>query len=33
VAQWSGAASAAQQLADEFAAWLNKPDMSVVQAL
>lgn len=33
VAQWSSAASAAQQLADEFASWLEKPDMSRVQAL
>jgi hypothetical protein len=33
MAQWSGATSAAQQLADEFAAWLEKPDMGLVQAL
>lgn len=33
VAQWSGAASAAQQLADEFAAWLHKPDLSLVKPL
>ena len=33
VAQWSGATSAAQQLADEFAAWLDKPDLSLVKAL
>jgi hypothetical protein len=33
VAQWSGAVSSAQQLADEFAAWLDKPDMKQVQAL
>ncbi|MFM7331940.1 MAG: phospholipase [Brachymonas sp.] len=33
VAQWTGAASAAQQLADEFAAWLEKPDLSLVNAL
>ena len=33
VAQWQGATSAAQQLADEFAAWLEKPDLSVVKAL
>jgi hypothetical protein len=33
MAQWSGATSAAQQLADEFAAWLERPDMGLVQAL
>ncbi len=33
VAQWQGATSAAQQLADEFAAWLEKPDLSFVKAL
>jgi hypothetical protein len=33
MAQWSGATSVAQQLADEFAAWLEKPDMGLVQAL
>ncbi|TAG26060.1 MAG: patatin-like phospholipase family protein [Burkholderiales bacterium] len=33
VAQWQGATSAAQQLADEFASWLEKPDLSVVQPL
>ncbi len=33
VAQWSACVSAAQQLADEFAAWLERPDMAVVQAL
>ena len=33
VAQWSGATSAAQQLADEFAAWLEKPDIQQVKAL
>ena len=33
VAQWSGATSAAQELADEFAAWLEKPDLSLVKAL
>ena len=33
IAQWSACTSAAQQLADEFAAWLDKPDMGVVQAL
>jgi hypothetical protein len=33
VAQWTACTSAAQQLADEFANWLEKPDMAVVQAL
>ncbi len=33
VAQWSGATSAAQQLADEFAIWLEKPDLSRVKPL
>jgi hypothetical protein len=33
VAQWQGAAGAAQQLADEFAAWLEKPDLSAVKPL
>ncbi len=33
IAQWSTCTRAAQQLADEFAAWLDKPDMGVVQAL
>jgi hypothetical protein len=33
VAQWQGATGAAQQLADEFAAWLEKPDLSMVRAL
>jgi hypothetical protein len=33
VAQWSGATRAAQQLADEWAAWLQKPDLSRVEAL
>jgi hypothetical protein len=33
VAQWTTCTSAAQQLADEFAAWLEKPDMAKVQAL
>ncbi len=33
VAQWSGATSAAQQLADEFAIWLEKPDLSQVKPL
>jgi hypothetical protein len=30
VAAWTGATSAAQQLADEFAAWLERPDMAQV---
>jgi hypothetical protein len=30
---WSAAAAASQQLADEFAAWLQRPDPSVVQSL
>jgi hypothetical protein len=33
VAQWTTCTSAAQQMADEFAAWLEKPDMAAVQAL
>ncbi len=33
VAQWRGATGAAQQLADEFAVWLQKPDLSVVKPL
>lgn len=33
VKAWQGAVSASQQLADEFAAWLAKPDMGQVQAL
>jgi hypothetical protein len=33
VAQWQGAVSSAQQLADEFAAWLDKPDLSIVSPL
>ncbi len=33
VAQWRGATGAAQQLADEFAVWLQKPDISVVKPL
>ena len=33
VAQWTTCTSAAQQLADEFAAWVERPDMVVVQAL
>ena len=30
---WTAAASAAQQLADEFAAWLEQPDLSLVEPL
>ena len=30
---WRAAASAAQQLADEFAAWLGRPDLAPLQAL
>ena len=30
---WSAAASASQQLADEFHAWLHQPDLSVLKAL
>jgi hypothetical protein len=33
VAQWTTCTSAAQQLADEFAAWLEEPHISAVQAL
>ena len=33
VKAWEGATSAAQQMADEFAAWLERPDMSQVLAL
>jgi hypothetical protein len=33
VTAWSAAASQAQQLADEFAAWLARPDMHQVQSL
>jgi hypothetical protein len=33
VAQWTACTSAAQQMADEFAAWLEKPDTAAVQAL
>lgn len=33
VAQWQGAAGAAQQLADEFAQWLERPDLSKVHPL
>jgi hypothetical protein len=30
---WNGAMSAAQQMADEFAQWLERPDMARVLAL
>jgi len=30
---WNGATSAARQMADEFAAWLERPDMAQVLAL
>ena len=30
---WQAATAASQQLADEFAAWLDKPDMACVQDL
>ncbi|MFM6992632.1 MAG: phospholipase [Rhodoferax sp.] len=33
VKAWEGATSAAQQLADEFAAWLERPDMAKVMVL
>ncbi len=33
VAQWTTCTSAAQQLADEFAGWLEKPDLAAVEAL
>jgi hypothetical protein len=33
IAAWSTAASAAAQLADEFLEWIEKPDLSRVQAL
>ena len=33
VAQWKGATGAARQMADEFAAWLERPDLSLVKAL
>jgi hypothetical protein len=33
VAQWTTCTRAAQQLADEFAAWLERPDMALVQKL
>ncbi len=29
---WKTAASAAQQLADEFAQWLNRPEITRIQA-
>jgi hypothetical protein len=30
VTAWTGATGAAQQLADEFAAWLERPDLGQV---
>jgi hypothetical protein len=33
MAAWTTAATASAQLADEFAQWLEKPDMSRVDAL
>ena len=30
---WNGACGASQQMVDEFAQWLEKPDMARVQAL
>ena len=33
ITAWSSAASASEQLADEFAQWLRKPDVALVQAL
>jgi len=33
VQAWSRAASASQQLADEFATWLQRPDPSQVRPL
>ena len=33
VAQWTTCTGAAQQLADEFAAWVERPDMTLVQTL
>ena len=30
---WSGATAAAAQLADEFAMWLERPDLSRIEAL
>jgi hypothetical protein len=33
VRDWTRAVSASQQLADEFAAWLDKPDSLRVHAL
>jgi hypothetical protein len=33
VKAWTSACSASTQLVDEFAAWLDKPDMRQVQAL
>ena len=33
VKAWLAATSASQQLVDEWAAWLERPDISVVKAL
>ena len=33
VKAWNGACSASQQMVDEFAQWLDKPNMAMVQAL
>jgi hypothetical protein len=33
VKAWTAAVSASQQLADEFHAWLRRPDMAVVMPL
>jgi len=33
VKAWNAATSAAQQLADEFGEWVEKPDLGRVQAL
>jgi hypothetical protein len=33
MAAWQSAAAASQQLADEFAQWLHKPDAGFVQPL
>ena len=30
---WNAAVAAAQQLADEFAEWLERPDLSRIEAL
>lgn len=33
VKAWNNAVAASEQLADEFAAWLHRPDLSLVRAL